>query len=628
VIIPMARIRLLGPRGELAAVLDALQDLGVVQLDTPKHDPRVHPVTLSPERAHERAHLERLLDDLETIATELGLPFSPNSHETPGPPPWAEWIRLAARIRRRLAALRTREVALTDERALIAKYEGFFAAFDALLRAEPAIKDARAYHVILRARDADALPRLRTALTEALGDEFALLQHRLPDGEVAVLLLVAAAVAPKVESMLAQAGVHEMPVPAEYGGASLAEAMPAMRARRDAIPRELAAIAAERRALAERHGAELARARRAAHDRLLALQGETSAAETERAFVLEGWVPDAAIDRVRKRLAECCAPTIVIERIGREDWEGREAPVVLSNPRLFRPFEMLSRMFPLPRYGSIDPTPFVAVFFPMFFGLMLGDIGYGLLLGVLALLLMRHAAPDALRRSLGKIAGACALFAVLFGIAFGEFFGDLGRRVGLHPLLFDREARIVPFLGLAIAIGLVHIVLGLVLGVVSAARGHPRQAVGRGLAAVMVLLIAAALLAVVEVLPHALFSPLVIALLVAFPILVVVEGVIGPIELLSTLGNVLSYARIMALGTASVMMAVVANRLVGTMGSVAVGVVFALIFHFVNFALGIFSPTIHALRLHYVEFFGKFYSPGGTEYRPFGHWHPNGEHAG
>ncbi len=627
-IIPMARIRLLGPRGELGAVLAALQDLGVVQLDAPKRDPRVRQVTLSPERAHERAHLERLLDDLEAITTEFGLPFSPNSHETHEPLPWAAWIRLAARLRRRLATLRAQDVALTDERALIAKYEGFFAAFEALLRAEPAIRDARAYHVILRARDADALPRLRAALTEALGDAFALLQHRLPDGEIAVLLLVAAAVAPKVESMLAQAGVHEMPVPAEYGGASLAEAMPAMRARREVIPKQLAAIVAERGRLAETHGAELSRARRAAHDRLLTLQGETAAGETERAFVLEGWVPDAAIARVRRRLAECCAPTVVVEEIGREAWEGREAPVVLSNPRLFRPFETITRMLPLPRYGTIDPTPFVAVFFPMFFGLMLGDIGYGLLLGVLALLLMRHAAPDALRRSLGKIAGACAIFAVLFGIAFGEFFGDLGRRFGLHPLLFDREARIVPFLGLAVAIGLVHIVLGLVLGAIAAARGHPRQAVGRGLAALMVVLIAAALLAVMEVLPHALFSPLVIALLVAFPILVVVEGVIGPIELLSTLGNVLSYARIMALGTASVMMAVVANRLVGTLGSVAVGVVFALIFHLVNFGLGIFSPTIHALRLHYVEFFGKFYSPGGTEYRPFGHWRPDGKGAG
>jgi V/A-type H+-transporting ATPase subunit I len=89
-------------------------------------------------------------------------------------------------------------------------------------------------------------------------------------------------------------------------------------------------------------------------------------------------------------------------------------------------------------------------------------------------------------------------------------------------------------------------------------------------------------------------------------VLVVTEGLLGPIEFLAALGNVLSYARIMALGTASVMLAVVANRMAGAVGSVAVGVLFALLFHLVNFALGVFGPTVHALRLHYVEFFGKF----------------------
>jgi V/A-type H+-transporting ATPase subunit I len=102
----------------------------------------------------------------------------------------------------------------------------------------------------------------------------------------------------------------------------------------------------------------------------------------------------------------------------------------------------------------------------------------------------------------------------------------------------------------------------------------------------------------------------------------VLEGVVAPIELLTTLGHILSYARIMALGTASVMLAIVANQMVGAMGSVVVGVLFALLFHLVNFALGIFSPTIHALRLHYVEFFGTFYSPGGVRYEPLGHWSP------
>jgi V/A-type H+-transporting ATPase subunit I len=78
----------------------------------------------------------------------------------------------------------------------------------------------------------------------------------------------------------------------------------------------------------------------------------------------------------------------------------------------------------------------------------------------------------------------------------------------------------------------------------------------------------------------------------------------------------------MALGTASVMLAIVANKLAGAVGSALIGALFALLFHLVNFGLGLFSPTIHALRLHYVEFFGTFYSPGGTRYEPLGHWTP------
>ena len=136
----------------------------------------------------------------------------------------------------------------------------------------------------------------------------------------------------------------------------------------------------------------------------------------------------------------------------------------------------------------------------------------------------------------------------------------------------------------------------------------------------MVVLVIVALLAAVDVLPGAFFTPAVIALLVAFPVLIVLEGLVAPIELLTTLGNILSYARIMALGVASVMMAVVANKMVGAIGSVVVGILFALLFHLVNFAIAAFSPTIHALRLHYVEFFGKFFSPGGVRYQPFGHW--------
>jgi V/A-type H+-transporting ATPase subunit I len=263
----------------------------------------------------------------------------------------------------------------------------------------------------------------------------------------------------------------------------------------------------------------------------------------------------------------------------------------------------------------------VAVFFPVFFGLMLGDIGYGLVLAIGGLILHHRSRPNTLLRSVSEIIGPCALLAILAGVLFGEFFGDLGRRwFGLMPLAFDREEALIPFLLLSVAIGGVHILLGMILGVISAARRHPREAFGKGAATAGLVLVIVALLAALDVLPRAFFTPAVIGLLIAFPILIVLEGVVAPIEFLSTLGNILSYARIMALGAASVMLAVVANRMVGMLGSAVVGVLFALLFHLVNFAIGLFSPTIHALRLHYVEFFGKFYSPGGVRYQPFGTW--------
>jgi V/A-type H+-transporting ATPase subunit I len=202
-------------------------------------------------------------------------------------------------------------------------------------------------------------------------------------------------------------------------------------------------------------------------------------------------------------------------------------------------------------------------------------------------------------------------------------FGDAGTRLfGMRALALRREEALLPFLALALAIGAVHMLLGLVLNLIAKLRQGRREAIGPGVMLLMVSLVVLAILAAADVLPGAFFTPAVLAVLILFPILVVVEGILGATELVSALGHILSYARVMAVGTASVMMAVAANRMIGTMGSVLVGSIFALLFHLVNFALGIFSPTVHALRLHFVEFFGTFYSPGGTRYEPFGHWAP------
>jgi V/A-type H+-transporting ATPase subunit I len=563
----------------------------------------------------------RLLDDVEAVLAETPEAGLTGGGE-PASPECARWARLARRVRRSLTRLGERLAKLQEEQALLARYQGFFATFEALLQARSPRPGFSAFHVVLRAEQAEVLPALERALGELLGGACETVSRPLPGGELALLILVPASRAAEVERLLAETRVQEVPVPSGYGPALL-EAVPRMRARAVAIPVELDELRRERAELLGRHAPDLRRARAAARDRLAQLEALSLTAVTHSLFVLDGWLPTGSEPRLARALDRAFGATVVLETVDRDHWEGQDAPVVLRNPRLFRPFELLTGMLPLPRYGTIDPTPYMAVSFPMFFGLMLGDAGYGAAVALLALVLHRRSAPGTTRRAVAEVAGPCALFAIVFGVLFGEYFGDLGRRwFGLHPLWLDRESAIVPFLVLTLTIGLVHVVLGLILGVLSGAREHPRQAAGRGLSAAMILLIVVAILGAVEVLPRGVLTPAVVGLLVAFPVLILLEGIVAAIELLSAIGHILSYARIMALGTASVMLAIVANRLAGAVGSALVGALFALLFHLVNFALGMFSPTIHALRLHYVEFFGTFYSPGGTRYEPLGHWTP------
>jgi V/A-type H+-transporting ATPase subunit I len=106
-------------------------------------------------------------------------------------------------------------------------------------------------------------------------------------------------------------------------------------------------------------------------------------------------------------------------------------------------------------------------------------------------------------------------------------------------------------------------------------------------------------------------------LLVSVPLVFYGGGVFGTIELISAVGNIMSYARLMAIGMASVVLAIVANQFAGALGIAAVGIAAALMLHLINLAMGMFSPSIHALRLHMVEFFSKFYQGGGQIYKPF-----------
>jgi V/A-type H+-transporting ATPase subunit I len=306
-------------------------------------------------------------------------------------------------------------------------------------------------------------------------------------------------------------------------------------------------------------------------------------------------------------------------------------PVLLRNPRPIRSFEPLLGLLPLPRYGSIDPTKFLATFFPPMFGLMLGDIGYGLLLAVGAAMLFLFGRRKPRLRSLAVIAAICAFFTVGFGLVFGELFGDLGHRLGLQPLWRERFSlgghdlgeAILGYLAIAVGVGVLQIIFGLVLGMINARRAGDRNMLWGNLARIAGILVLFFFVGrLVRLLPPV-FSSFGIAALVAFLAIMIwqsirhpMHGMMLPLEVLSTIGNILSYARIMAIGVASVILALLATTLAGMMGNVVLAAIIVILVHALNLALGIIDPTIQGLRLHYVEFFSKFLLTGGKRFSP------------
>ena len=282
------------------------------------------------------------------------------------------------------------------------------------------------------------------------------------------------------------------------------------------------------------------------------------------------------------------------------------------------------RLLSLPRYGELDPTRLMALFMPIFFGMMLSDLGYGLILLALCLVARRRLASRTARDILAVLSFGAG-WTIVFGILFGEAFGTLGEHLGMRALWFERASpeHVSGLLLMTLAVGAIHIVLGLLIGVWEAAKEKSRSHLfERGGMLVGLVALFAIVGTLTDMLPEGLLTPAVGALILGIVLLSVPLGwvgiLMGPIEFIGLIGNILSYLRIAAIGLASIYLAQVANEMAGRAGNLVVGAIVAVLLHALNLVMGAFSPTIHSLRLHYVEFFRKFYQGGGRPYQPFG----------
>jgi len=307
-----------------------------------------------------------------------------------------------------------------------------------------------------------------------------------------------------------------------------------------------------------------------------------------------------------------------------------DVPVRYANPRWLAPFEILTTTFSRPRYDEIDPTPFFAPAYLLFFGLMLGDAGYGILIALVGLLL--YVGPgrnDAPVRDMSYILFWCGIADIILGTLQGGWFGDLlPRFFHITPPFVMIQPLNQPILlfQIALVIGTIHINLGILLGLWQNIRARLYRTAIMDHGIWFILQPSAAVL-LTEFFGWMTFSAPVISLaviggVIGLVVLFVRNGPMGFFSLTGFLGDWLSYVRILALALATGGIAMTINILSEMIASVhplmiIPAILFCIAGQLFNLAIQTLGSVIHALRLHYIEFFGKFYSGGGKEFVPF-----------
>ncbi|MFC7279079.1 V-type ATP synthase subunit I [Paractinoplanes rhizophilus] len=633
----MAKVRILGRRFAADAVLGELQRLGLVQLADARGAHALDGLdgaevrsARRDELAAARAQTEKLLGELADGSRSAAV-VEPLPRPLDVPELRLRLDRLTAgadRIRRRLDALRDERLVLPrilEPLRLLLSLVPVLATLDVEKLRQIGLATAV---VVLNTDEERLVDALRAELVAELGTRFELASTRVEEGAMGCLVVFPAESSDMVHSVLGGSAIRSVSLPERFEGLSLNATVEAMRNRLDQIPAEMGEAEAERRSLLRPEAAWLA----AAHTTILAELELLAATEelgaTERTFLAEGWVPRTRVDELRAELGRRFGSEVLVADSRTSPYDP-QAPVLMRNRRLARPFESLVRFLELPRAGSVDPTLLMAILLPLMFGAMVGDVGYGTLLLVLAILAGRKLAARA--AGTPEIAGLVrvlllgAAWSIVFGLLYGEVFGDLGTRfLGDWALWKERPsaAALQPLLLFAVAIGAAHVLLGLGLGAWQAMRFREYRVMLEKLGAIAALAGLSALAGrMLGGLPAGAVTPAVVLTAAGLLLVMSLHGALGvttgALDVLGRIGNILSYLRIAAVGLASAHLANVANEL-GSVGPIWIGILVATFFHALNLALAAFSPMIQSLRLQYVEFFGAFFVGGGRPFTPFG----------
>lgn len=645
-LVPMAKIEIIGPKGKFFDVVDMLHEHGKVHIEdlSQKIDSKEVQLDQMELVQSQDAELERkgeLLIRVRAVIKALQLP----GVQVDEAKRQKEYLRLwqldsaelsdeiahvVDEVEEKTSGLAISQTGIESELALLARYEPILQKIQPLAKQIVTTGNFDSVALLVERKYKSALDQLKDELDKITNKQCEIVSTDVDEDTTAAIIVFNKTYSEPVHKFLAIENVNQIRLPSDLQGMAFDQAYDTVKDRQKALPKQLEDVSSELESMSAKWYLRLTTIRDVLSDRVDEIAAIPKFGQTDYAFVIAGWIPAADIAHLRRTLLKKFGEDVIVSQLEIDEHDFKETPVSLVNRKEVAPFEwLLTLRGGMPSYGTLDPTIILAVFYPIIFGMIVGDIGYGaVMLGLVLWLRLKNKDNEGIKMATGILGPACTM-AIVWGFVYGEFFGNLLVPYwipitvipGVLTLPIHRVATSLALfmIGLSLFMGLIQVVFGLVLGIINGVKtkhmSHVYEKSGMLGFLGGLLLFGLMLIPVLE--PAKNVIGILGGLAVFGGLFYALKGgkAAGLVESISLITSIASYIRIMALGLAGAIFADAVNTLAAKLGFI--GIVVGLLLHSVNILISAFSPNIHAIRLNLLEFFGKFYEPSTEPYKPF-----------
>ncbi len=434
-----------------------------------------------------------------------------------------------------------------------------------------------------------------------------------------MLALIAYDKSKSIDDLYKGLKVNELDLGAKYIDGKAADITKNVKEKRASNLKRLDEINAELKVLSEKNYSRLANIKEMLEIELDRAEASSMFKRTDLTFVVEGWVQKRDLKGLKDKLSALTDSRVHFEELN----DGELAPTQTNRPGILKPFDYLVGFYSVQRSDEIDPTLIFIISFPIFYGLMVTDVGYGLASLLLATFITKKTNPDGLMYNAARLWQLNSVAAIFFGLLSNQWFGfQLNGYIGL-PQLFDWFKDTPLLIAITVIFGLLQVVLGLALGIVNSYNhGHKKLAAARFFSILVVVFGTIAVAGAFFSVFNAQTSTMATIIAVISVLLTLALSGSEATEIVNLITHPLSYARLMGFGLGSVIIAFLIDMAFtpNPKDGIIIFAIYAIIFiclHLVNMVLAIFEGLVQGVRLNFVEFFSKFYIGNGIPFKPF-----------